>query len=721
MNRGTAAYLAGILGITSSLLCTSCGEDGQMQAYQCTDEIGAVVGDTIFVGKGKDVYFGTLEDQTNGSCAREWHFVSVGGGSQYECRTSDGHSNVKVSKTQPIVDPWTNGSCADIGHPTTPAITDISGSGLVKWIASQSNIAGNQDGPPEGYNIVTSTMPISDALFKDKVKNSDYQFVSATSNPTESFQLNLGQGNYYIRIQAENNNESQVSALSPPKSFSIESHGISIYPNPIARSGITRARLTLGSNYTGDFSDLTLKVNGSTVEVKQDYVSKNIFYFTPPTPSSNGALDIHISSSGTGNIDIGNAISVTADNIEQTNAVLQGNLVDVEEAYSDVKSAGLTGSEAQETFIETAYGYAQLATDILQNLWLAEVTGDRTQVDYVLQSHISESQDLVDKLYKTLGPITVTPVAKKAANLPEFGRFGWFADVKKILDPGIPYYTEIDGSAIFIAVKADAYNLRTYVNQTAGNTITEAVAANQDARLVVNGGAFGYKRRDGTHPEPLISAGIVINGGQVQPTSCAEIIPQPTEGCEQLAKWRWWFGQLYDGSYKHGGRLKSGPKQLAQSGHPPLPHNPPMSTDLKAGIGGLYIYITDKTTSPDNPNPRSHIVTGDEDRDLVVFQSVRGKDGGWGGIAYDKETNILVIFSKAAGNYQGLSEATQKLFDMGTDWCIGTDGGSSSALALKTETDNQFIYPVRSMGRHNDSKRPTEGNTVTNYFVLVPK
>jgi hypothetical protein len=719
MNRGKPAYLRGILGLIITLLCASCGEEGKSQDYQCIDETGTVVDIPVFVGKGKDLYFGSLEDQTNRSCARVWHYVSVGGGRDYQCKTAEGNWNMKDSKTQPLPDPWADGSCADVGRPTTPTITDISSSGLVKWTASQSNVAGNQNSPPEGYIIVTSTMPISEALFKDKVESNDYEFVDGTSTSTESFQLGLGQGNYYIRIRAENDNGAQLSALSSEKSFSIESRGISIYPNPISKGGITRARLTLGSNYTGDFSDLTLKVGGTNVPVDQDIDKKNVFYFTPPLPTSTNSIALHITSSGTGNIDISNGISVTSNNPEQTNAVLQGNMVDVEKAYSDVKSSGLTGINAQLRFIDQAYEYAQPAVDMLDKLWLDAVFKDQTQISYTFTSHIKESQDLVEKLFKTFGSIPV-PAAKVAADEPQFGRFGWFTDVKKLLDAGAPYYFKRYGDAMFVALKADSYTLQTYVNQSAGKTVTDAVAANPDARIVTNGSVFGYVNLDGTHREPLISAGIVINNGIVQPTSCAVITTPPTEGCEKLAKWRWWFGQQYDGAFVHGGRVKSG-KTLQSDGHPPLPHSPTVPSDLKAGLGGMYIYITDRTTSTENPNPGRHIVVPSEDNDLGVFQSIKGKFGGWGGVGYDKETKIIVVFSKTSGLYQNLSDAVQALYDMGTDWCVGNDGGGSSALALKNSGTNAFDYMVRSLQRHDDANRPIEANTVTNYLVYLPK
>ncbi len=719
MYRGAKTYLTGIMGIGMAFIVASCEPPRHSQAYECIQD-GSIVDQTVMVASGEDVYFGSLENQSPQGCVRVWHYVSVGGGRQYQCRTEDGNWNLKRSKTTPENDPWSSGRCEDLGRPTTPTILSVSSSGLVEWTASLSNIVGHENDHPDGYFLVTSTMPISDEFFRDKLSRREYLLVSASSSTTESFRLSIGPGNYYLRIQAENANGAQVSGLSAEKPFSIESNGVSIYPNPIAKSGITRARLTLGSNYSGNFSDLTLRVAGTTVAVKQDIDKNNVFYFTPPVPTSNSAMSLHINSGATGNIDDPNAIGVKTDYAEQVNAILQGNIVDVEEAFSDVKGLGLVGVEAQARFIDEAYANAQPAVDILQNLWLEFGTRDNAQVGYTFTSHIKESQDLVEKLFKTFGPIVSSPVAKQAAGEPQWGRSGWFSDVKKLLDAGETYYFKRVGNAMYVAVKADAYNLQTFVNQTAGMTITEAVAANPNARLVFNGSVFRYMSRDKTYKEPLISAGIVINDGTVQPTSCAELTQSPLPGCEQLAKWRWWFGQLYNGTYQHGGRLKSGPDVLQTSGHPPLPHKPPLTTDLKSAIGGLYIYITDRTTLTSNPNPGRHIVTAIEDNDLGVFQSIKGVFGGWGGIAYDSDTKILTVFSKASGTYQNLSGDVQALFDMGADWCVGTDGGSSAALALQKPGVGQFEYLARS-GRHDDSKRPVEDQTVTNYFVLVPK
>jgi hypothetical protein len=432
------------------------------------------------------------------------------------------------------------------------------------------------------------------------------------------------------------------------------------------------------------------------------------------------------------------ALSVQSNLIEGTKAILDASFVMMDESFSIWKdrkiNGGIPGEEASLSMMDQVLMNQKYGASILAQMF--QVSMDKTTaetVEGIFTGYETSASSTMNKYVVDLGPPAIPdePVlAKPAADDRPLLDDGQFFDRAKVYMD----FNSLDGFAtlsfsklvIAYAMKASDYKISTHVVTTPGKRIDDAILADPDATVIINGAMFNYIPNDGSgHSEPLTTMGVIMDdGGTPQPTSCDRIVAE-TRGCREVAKYRWWMGQTTAGGFEHGGR------QILpfKDGHPPAPPGPP---DLFTAVGGLYGNITDRVYL----NPRTGLPDGSrrlikppEDFDLNFVYAPFSKIGAstpaklvranllpFGGIVYDKETDILVVWARQYGAPDGIPYILQQFLNAGADWAVGTDSGGSTALAFQTASGPGHL-DVAVRGRlHTFS--PSANETVTNYIVF---
>jgi hypothetical protein len=230
------------------------------------------------------------------------------------------------------------------------------------------------------------------------------------------------------------------------------------------------------------------------------------------------------------------------------------------------------------------------------------------------------------------------------------------ANSKKIL---LGTYNKVS----FAVIDADGYKLECYKTATAGHTIDNAISANPDAEIILNGALFNYMNQ-----APLLTTGLVVNGGQI----ISNTVNTPSD---RPATLRYWIGQTNENSatYNAGQALSY---RFGGKGHPePIGNG---SNQIGAAMGGLISLIWDKNGSP-------HQQTDTDDTDLRTYNSFRGGYiKAFGIIGIDRQTGLLIILAKPQYAYQSVYDTQSALFNSGTDRAILVDGSASVAFYIKT-------------------------------------
>ena len=264
---------------------------------------------------------------------------------------------------------------------------------------------------------------------------------------------------------------------------------------------------------------------------------------------------------------------------------------------------------------------------------------------------------------------------------PVLGSSSFFSDVDAWMTAtGKKLWLGARGHSAYVVMRATDFELSTQTYATVGKTVSDAIADNPDASVIINGALFNYKTK-----EPLITTGLVYNNRVLQPTSTTS-----SNDSDKVAKLRYWFGQdrttpngMTGASYMFGGK-----------GHPPA---------IDAAIGGLVSSIWPVGGARTK-------VTAKTDSDLNVYTGFRGPLYGHGMIGVDRDTGMIIVLSKTNIKWQSFFSNQDLLFDSGVDQAIGTDGGSSVALYADGRTR------IRG-GRHGTST--SEAETVTSYFLFT--
>lgn len=588
---------------------------------------------------------------------------------------------------------------------------NVSGQSVTfSWSPSRRDESVSSSALPDKYEMVWSSCPITLERFEDilatGIQGTNYVVLTPSNSNPETYAQNFSPGRYYVKIRARNSTGGQKSNLGGSDSpFEVHSSApVTFFPNPIPKMGVAKIRMTLGSQI--DLGSATsVKVEGAAVDITQDPANPKAIYFTPPDPGANTSLDVEILGLSSGNISLPGAITVNqGDVVDASCQVLDGAMMGAEDVFNTAlqkKNSGeLSPSNAFYFLLDGTYNSQKITASIWEDLLNQLQNDDKkgTMIKGIFDQKSAEAGKAFDDYANRIGPVVVA-VAKAAASEPAWGQASFFSDVKAFMDQNNTDYFVGNANGLKFVVLKDSYRLKVFDNTTPGRTITEATTSNQNARVLINGTQF----------ENLRSIGLVINDYTLQPST-------PPVGTHQyvVAGKRWWFGEQRDGLYAHGGRLWLNP---FRAGHPPIPGASPLDTDLRAAIGGMYIYITDK--HPRSGLTASHIVEVNEDGDLdVLYNFFRSKfyTTGYGGIAIDRDTRMIAVFAKPVGPALKAKDTQRDLFTMGADFAVGVDGGSSIALAI--QVGSAWTYPVRDYPGSRHVGTPSQDNTITTYFVF---
>ena len=341
---------------------------------------------------------------------------------------------------------------------------------------------------------------------------------------------------------------------------------------------------------------------------------------------------------------------------------------------------------------ETSNHGAGLAKDFLSDKSIDDAT--EAQIDQLVEGCNSRSEFFLLEL-GALNEEESQPVNNPAGN-PVFGSPTFFSDAKQwLVDNGVKVLEGSFGHARYAVINADDFDYTTWTTTTTNHNIFHAKGANPDAKVIINGALFNYKK------EVFTTTGIVYSDGVKLATSTA-----PGKASHKVAGLRYWFGQTVDNTpatnagtaatFKFGGK-----------GHPPVPAAPGPN-DVHSATGGLISIIW-----PDAAGNRKK-VTAKMDSDLKVYEGWKGPMYGHGIVAVDRDTGMLIILSKDNGIRKKLSifAVQDKLWNSGVDQAAGTDGGSAVALSINGA--------IKVKGKRHFGKSSAR-DTVTNYMIFSPR